>query len=156
MVSCRFQPRIVRNDNGRRVNRDSRGETALHEKQERAEQSRFLIEALPEIFIRGDDFQPMINRDENRADEDDREGQPEVILHKPHPAFVGLPGRGEKRDRAGLRGHDREPNGAPANRLVAPEIVAEILIASRPPVTVKRDREQRADEHDIIDPAHAK
>ena len=44
----------------------------------------------------------------------------------------------------------------PANRFVAVQIMAEIVIASRSPVTVERDHQQRADEHDPIDPAHEK
>ena len=98
----------------------------------------------------------MIDRDENRADDDEREGQSEVVLDEAHSAFVGLARRGEKRDGAGLCRHDGEADRAPADRLVACEVMAKIVIVPRPPISVERDREQRADEHGIIDPAHEK
>ena len=98
----------------------------------------------------------MKDRDENCANDDEREGEPEIVLYETHPAFVGLARRGKESDRARLRGHDREADRSPANGLVAMQIMAEIVITSRAPVSIKRDREQRADEYDIIDPAHEK
>ena len=41
-------------------------------------------------------------------------------------------------------------------RFVAVQIMSEIVIAPRAPVTVDRDRQQRAEEHDVIDPDHEK
>ena len=116
----------------------------------------FLIEALAEILVSGDDLEPVINRNENRADDDEREGQSKIILDKTHPALVGLAGRGEKSDRARLRGHDRETDRAPANARVAMQVMAEIMIAARLPPAVERDREQRAEKHGVIEPAHGK
>ena len=49
-------------NDGRRIDRDAGGETALHQKQKRAEESRFLIEPLPEILVGGENFKPLENR----------------------------------------------------------------------------------------------
>ena len=121
------------NDDGRRVNRDAGGKAALHQKKKRAEQSRLLIESLAEIFVGGDDFEPMKNRNENRADDEEREGQPEIILHETHPAFVSLPGRGKKSDGAGLRAMTESAIVPQRIRFVAVQIMAEIVIAPRLP-----------------------
>ena len=115
-----------------------------------------MIETLPEILIGRDDLEPVVNRDEDGADDDEREGQAKIILEKPHPALVGLPGRGEKSDRAGLRRHDGEPDRAPANARIALQIMAEIMIGARLPPAVNRNREQRAEEHGVIEAAHKK
>ncbi len=115
-----------------------------------------MIEALAEIFIGGDDLEPVINRDEDRADDDEGEGQAEIILHETHSAFVGLPGRGKKSDRAGLRRHDGKADRAPANTRVAVQIMPEIVIGMRLPPAVNRNREEGAEEHRIVDPAHEK
>jgi hypothetical protein len=143
-------------DDRRRVNRDARSKSALDEEQRGAKQARLLVEALPKILIGGDDFQPMENRDEDRADDDESERQTEVVLHEAHPAFVRLTWRGEERDRARLRRHDGQPDRSPADRLVAFEVMPEVAIAPRSPMAVECDRDKRADQHDVIDPAHAK
>ena len=74
-------------NDGRRVNRDAGSDPALHQKQKRAEQSRLPIEALPEIFVGGVNLQPLINRDENRADDDERERLAEIILDEIQSRF---------------------------------------------------------------------
>ena len=115
-----------------------------------------MIEALAEILVSRNHFEPVVDGDENRADHDERERQTEVILKKPHPAFVSLARGGEKSDGAGLRRHDGEPDRSPANARITPQIMIEIVIGARLPPTVNRDREQRAEEHGIIEAAHKK
>src|SRR5881394_2123232 len=95
-------PEQCRKNNRRRVNRDPAGDAALDKKQEPAEEPGFFIEALSEIFVGGENFQPLINRDEDGANHDEREWLSEIILNEPDPAFVGLTRHREKRDRAGL------------------------------------------------------
>ena len=140
----------------RGVNRNAGRETALEKKEKCAQQSRLLIEALPEILIGRHHLEPVIDRDEDGADHDEREGQAEIILDEAHPAFVSLPGCGEKSDRAGLRRHDGESDRPPANARVAVQIMPEIVIGTRLPPAVNRNREQRAEEHGVVDPTHEK
>ena len=115
-----------------------------------------MIETLAKILVGGDDFEPVIDRNENRADDDEREGQAEVILHEAHSAFVGLARGGEKSDRARLRRHHGKPDRAPANARVAAQIMIEIVIGARLPPAVKRDREQRSEKDRVVDSAHRK
>ena len=115
-----------------------------------------MVETLPEILIGRDHLEPVVNRDEDGADHDEGEGQAKIILEKPHPALVGLPRRGEKSDRTGLGGHDREPDRPPANARIALQIVPEIMIGMRLPPPVNRNHEERAKEHGIIEAAHKK
>ena len=126
----------------------------LHQKQKRAEQSRFLIEALAEIFVGGVNLQPLINRNENRADDDERERLAEIILDEADPAFVSLARHGEKRDRAGLRGENGKADRSPANTFVALEIVAETFATARAPESIERYRQNRRDEDEVIEPIH--
>ena len=120
----------------------------------RAEQSRLLVEALAEIFVGGENLQPLIDRNENRADDDERERLPEIILDESDPAFVGLAGHGKKRDRAGLRRHDGKADRSPADALVALEVMAKIRMTVGAPKPVKRDRENRREQDDVIEPVH--
>src|SRR5204862_8360910 len=105
-------------NDGRGVDRDSASDATLDEKQETAEEPRLLVEALAEIFVSGVNLEPLIDWDENRADHDERERLPEIILDEPDAAFVSLPRHREERDRPGLGREDREADGAPANRFV--------------------------------------
>ena len=141
-------------NDGRRVDRDSGGDAALDQKQKRAEQPRFLVEALTEIFVGRVNFQPLINRNENRADDDERERLAEIILDESDSAFVSLTRHGEERDRAGLGREDGKADGSPANARVTLEILAETRVAARAPQSVKRDREDRRDQDDVIEPIH--
>ena len=130
------------------------GDSALHQEEKGAEQPRFLVEPLAEIFVGGENLQPLIDRNENRADDDERERLPEIVLDEADAAFVSLAGHGEKGDRAGLRGHDRKPDGSPADGFVAFEILAKIRMIVSAPKSVKRDREDRREEDDVIEPVH--
>jgi len=141
-------------NDGRGVNRNSPGDSALHQKQKRAEQARLLVETLAEIFVGGENFQPLIDRNENRADDNERERLPKIVLDETDAAFVGLARHGKKRDRARLRGHDGKPDGSPADAVVAFEVVAKIWMAVGAPKSVKRDREDRREEDDVIEPVH--
>ena len=141
-------------NNGRRVDRDSGGDTALDQKQKGAEQSRFPIEPLTEIFVGGVNLQPLINRDENRADDDERERLAEIVLDESDPAFVGLTRHGEKRDRTGLGREDGKTDRSPANAFVALEIFAKTSGDRGAPQSVERDRENRRDQDEVIDPVH--
>ncbi len=115
-----------------------------------------MVETLPEILVGRDHLEPVIDRDEDGADHDEGKRQAEVILQKPHPALVGLARGGEKSDRAGLRRHDRESDRTPANTRIALQIMPEIMIGTRLPPAVNRNREERAEEHGIIEAAHKK
>src|SRR5256714_529850 len=119
-----------------------------------AEQTRFFIETLPEIFVGSENFQALIDRDEDRADHDERERLSEIILDEPDAAFVSLAGHGEKRDRAGLGGEDGEADSSPANRPVAFQVFAEVRVIVGSPESVKRDREDRREENEVIEPVH--
>ena len=141
-------------NDGRRVDGDAAGDAALDQEEKRAEQSRLLVEALAEIFVGGENLQPLIDRNENRADDDERERLPEIVLDEADSAFVGLARHREKRDRAGLRGHDRQADGSPADGFVALEILAKIRVIIGAPNSVKRDREDRREQDDVIEPVH--
>src|ERR1700686_2850299 len=141
-------------NNGRRIDRDAGGDPALNQKQERAEQSRFLVEALAEIFVGGENFQPLINRNKDRADRDEREGLAEIILDESDSAFVGLPRHGEERDRAGLGREDGKADGSPADGFVALEILAKgwVIVGAQNPVEQNGDNRRQQD--DVIEPVH--
>ena len=113
-----------------------------------------MIEPLAEIFVGGVNLQPLIDRDENRADHDERERLPEIILDEPDAAFVGLARHGEKRDRAGLGREDRKPDGSPADALSPLRYCAKIRMIVGAPKPVERDREDRREEDDVIEPVH--
>src|SRR5204863_3890127 len=84
-------------NDGRCVDCDPAGDPALNEKQKSAEQPRFFVETLTEIFVGGENFQALVDRHEDRADHNERERLAEIILDKPDAALVGLPRHGEKR-----------------------------------------------------------
>ena len=107
-------------NDGRRVNGDAGGQPALQEKQGRAEQAGLGVETLAQIFVGGIDIQPPVNRQEDRGDDDQRQRQAEIILHETQVRLDTLAGRGEKRDGAGLGGHDRKADGEPARVLRRP------------------------------------
>jgi hypothetical protein len=138
----------------RRVNRETGADPALQEKQRRAEQARLLVEAPPEKFVGRVDVEPAENRQENNRDDDQRERSAEIILHETEPVLVALAGRGEKRRRAGLRGHHRHADGEPAGVGRAREIRAEVAPAARAPRAVGGNAEQRADENEVIERVH--
>ena len=141
-------------NDGRRVDGDSGGDAALDQKQKRAEQPRLFVEPLAEIFVGGVNLQPLIDRNKNRADRDERERLPEIILDEPDAALVGLAGHGEKRDRAGLRRQHGKPDGSPANRSITFEVFAEIRMIVSAPKSVERNGEDRREEDDVIEPVH--
>ena len=126
----------------------------MDEEQKTAEQSCFFVKPLAEIFVGGVNLEPLIDRDENRADHDERERLPEIILDEPDAAFVSLPRHREKRDRTGLGREDREADGSPANRFVAFEVLAKVRMIVSAPKPVERDREDRREEDDVIEPVH--
>jgi hypothetical protein len=113
-----------------------------------------LIEALAEIFVGREYLQALIDRDENRADDDEGERLAEIVLDEPDAAFVGLPGHGKKGDRPCLRGHDREADGPPPDAVVALEVMAKIWMAVGFPESVKGDSQDRREEDDVIEPVH--
>src|SRR4029079_13971619 len=104
-----------------------------------------------EILVGGHNLEPVINRNEDRADHNECEGKTKIILDKTHAALVGLPWSGEECDRARLRGHDREPDRAPANAGVAMQVMAEVMIAAGLPPAVDRDREERAEDDGVVE-----
>ena len=75
---------------------------------------------------------------------------------KSNPAFVSLTGHGEKRDRAGLGRENGKTDRCPANAGVAFEIMLKVLAAARAPESVKRDRQNRRDEDEVIEAIHEK
>ena len=115
-----------------------------------------MIEPLAEIFVGGENFEPLENRDENRADDDERERLPEIILDEPDPAFVSLTGHGEKCDRAGLRREDGKTDRSPANAVVAFEIMFQTFATARAPQSIQRYRQNRRDEDEVIEAIHEK
>ena len=123
MVRFKRQPSSGRKNNGWRVDRDSGSDASLHKKQERAEQLRLPVEPLAEVLIGRVNFQPLIDRNENRAHNDQRERLPKIILDETYAALIGLARHGKKRDRPGLRREDREPDRSPSNARIALEIL---------------------------------
>src|ERR1700748_2672161 len=148
-------PAEERRENNRRgVNRDPARDAALDEEQKPAEQPRFFVEALPEIFVGGENFQALINRDKDRADHDERERLSKIILDEPDAAFISLAGHGKKRERAGLSREHGKADRSPANRPIAFKIFAKVRVIVSAPKSVKRDRDDRREENEVIEPVH--
>ena len=99
--------------------------------------SRFLIEPLSEILVCGENFEPLENRDKNRADNDERERLSEIILDEADPAFVSLTRHGEKCDRAGLRREDGKTDRCPTNAFIAFEIMFQTFATARAPQSIQ-------------------
>ena len=143
-------------DDGGRIDGDTRGETALDEEESGAEETGFAVESPAEIFIGGVNAEPAVDGQENRADDDERERQAEIILDETDAAFEALPGDREKGDGAGLRGRDRETDGEPTRALAALEIGVEVVGVARAPRAIGRDADHRPEEHEPVDGVHAK
>ena len=67
-------------------------------KRHAAQQPRLFIEAAAEEFVGGIDVQFAVDRQEDRRDEDEGEGRPEIILHKTKAILITLAGRREECD----------------------------------------------------------
>ena len=141
-------------NDGWRINRNPGGQTALNQKQKCAEQPRLLIETLSEIFVSRVNLEALENRYENRADGDQGEGLSEIILDKTDAALVSQARHREEGDWPRLRSEHGQANCGPADTRVTLEIVAERFTTARPPQTVERDREDRRDQDDVIEPVH--
>ncbi len=139
---------------GGRVDRDARAQPALEQEKARAEQAGFRVEAAAEIFVGGVDVQPPVNRQEKRRDEDQREGRAEIVLHEAETVFIPLSGHGKERDRAGLRGHDRQADGEPARVATALEVGLEVALSARAPDPVGGDAHQRGEQDEVVERVH--
>ena len=141
-------------NNSRRIDCNSGGDSSLHEKQERAEQLRLAIEALAQVLIGCVNFQPLIDRNEDRANNNESEWLPKIILDEPDAALVGLARHGKKRDRSGLGREHGEPDRCPANARIPLEVLAEGGAPAGSPKTIQRDRQNRGDKNEIIQLVH--
>ena len=56
----------------------------------------------------------------------------------------------------GLRGHDRKPDGGPTDARVALQILLEAAARARLPKSIRRDRQQRRQQDDVVEPVHEK
>ena len=113
-----------------------------------------MIETLTKVFVGSVNLQSLIDRNENRADDDEREGLAEIVLDESDPALVGLARHGKERDRAGLGREDGEPDRSPTDCFISLEVLAEVRVLPGPPQSVKRDRENRRDQDEVVDPVH--
>src|SRR4030095_11825657 len=115
---------------------------------------RVLIESLAEVLIGRVNFQPLIDRNEDGAHNNQRERLPKIILDKTYAALVRLARHRKKRDRPRLRREHGESNCSPANTRIALEILTERGASAGSPEAIKRDRQNRGDENEIIQPVH--
>src|SRR5664279_638671 len=93
-------------DYRRGVDRNSSSQPPLQEEQRRAQQTGFAIETTAEKFVSGVNVQTPVHRQEHRRDEDQRQGQAEVILDETKPVLKTLAGSRDKGDGARLSRHD--------------------------------------------------
>ena len=90
MVACEGPVQNFGQHNRRSVDGDAGAERALQEKNRRAQQPRFQIETLAQIFVCREDIQLPVNRQEHRRDDDQRDGHAEIKLHEAEPALIAL------------------------------------------------------------------
>ena len=143
-------------DDGRRVDGHARGEAALQQKQSRAEQTRLPVEAPAQELVGGVHAEPPVHGQEHGAHDDERERQPEIVLHESDAALEALPRDREKGDRARLRGHHGQADRAPAGGLAAPQVRVEAPDVARAPGPVRGDADHGAEQHHPVGEVHEK
>ena len=142
-------------DDGGRVDGDAGLETALEDEDARAEEAGFAVEALAKILVGGVDAELAVNREKHGADHDQCERETEIILDKGDAVLRGLTGQGEVGDRAGLRRHDGEPDGAPLGRGAALEVGIEVVGVAGAPRAVGGDADDGAEQNKPVEGVHA-
>ena len=155
IVASSRQPKSGGEDDRRRVDRDAGREAALQEEERRAQQPGLRVEAAPEVLVGRVDVEPPVDRQEDRGDQDQGEGRAEVVLHEAQPVLVALARRGEERDRARLRRHDREADRRPSPSCRRPSgRRCRLLPVARPPDAVGGDADQGAEQDDVVERIH--
>ncbi len=110
---------------------------------------------MAEEFVGRVDIQASVEREKDRSDDDQCQRQPEVILHERHPVLVRLARHRQKRDRARLRGHHGKTNRTPARLPITLQVRVDVPRTARAPDAVDGDADDRCDEHNEVERAHA-
>ena len=113
-----------------RVDRQAAREPALQEEEARRQPPHPHIEALLEVLVGRVDVQPVVERDRGDREDHHRDRQAEVELDEAHPVGVCLTGRGEERDGARLRRHDRQRDDPPRCGAARHEVALHVLLVA--------------------------
>ena len=138
----------------RRVERQPHAQAALDQKNQAGGQARLGVKALFEKLVSGNDFSFVKVRNDDRRDDDHRQREAEIKLDEAHPVHVGLAGGADKRDGAGLGGHDGKPHRPPGHALVGQQIAADGPAAPALVQTVADDEDQGQDQDNPIGCSH--
>ncbi len=141
-------------DQRRRVDADAEIGALEQQEQHAREQTRLQIEAAFEIFVRGEQLEPVEERDEDDADDhqDDRHDEP--VLQEREIGAERLSRRAEIRDGADDRRDAGEGGGPPRNVAVGEEELLEGALLSREQAAGHGDPERVDDQDGVVDPGH--
>src|SRR5690606_1521907 len=95
----------------------------------------------------------MVNRNENQANDDHRNRQSKIKLHKTHSVVKSLSGRRKKRNRARLSRHHRQSDREPS-RIISFEKILYIFLSARFPSSINDDEKHRSNQNQPINSLH--
>jgi len=143
-----------RQNQRRRVDRQACGQAALEQEQERRQQPGLGVEPLLEVFVRGEDFQPVVDGHRHRGDADHGQRQAEIHLDEPHAVGVSLAGGGEEGDGARLGGHDGQGDRVPAHAPARQKVFLEAVCLAALVDAEAGDEGQGAAQHQPVQERH--
>ena len=115
------------NDGGR-VDGKPRGEPARNQKQNGGKNPNAGIKAVFQKFVGRKNFEFMKNRHERNAQNNHGQRQTKIELHEAHSIGKTLAWRRQKSDGTGLRGHHRQTNVIPRQRLPRQQVIVHVLL----------------------------
>ena len=143
-----------RQHDGWRVDGEPRGNAALAQEDDTGQRAGLGVEPVFQVFIRGIDAGAIKNRHHHGRDHDHGDGQSEVSLHEAHAIHVRLAGGGDKRDGAGLGGHDGERHGVPRHGFAGEQVAVHRVAAAAAVQAVGDDGNQRREQDHPIQGSH--
>ena len=138
----------------RRVDADAEIGALEQQEQHAREQARLQVEAAFEIFVRGEQLEPVEERDEDDADDQQDDRHDEPVLQEREIGAERLSWRAEIRDRADDRRDAGERRGPPRNVAIGEEELLERTLLAREHAAGDGDAQRVDDQDGVVDPGH--